>query len=96
MSDLTPATDDVRRRFAQALGAPFSEIFAEQFDRWLAAYEAEVRRQAFDEAREQEWGLVVESSSPGSYEGSCIALHYRGQRWIREDLVLTAHKDGVA
>ena len=43
MSEYTPTTDDIRNTYA------FLRVEADEFDRWLAAHDAEVKAEAWDE-----------------------------------------------
>lgn len=56
MSEYTPTTEQIRATYADGESEGTPEDYAE-FDRWLAAHDAEVRAQVV--AEEPEWGRMV-------------------------------------
>lgn len=58
MSEYTPSTGEVRRRYAYARSAGNKNQSAvAEFDRWLAAHDAEVRAGVVAEEPEWEYGI---------------------------------------
>lgn len=57
MSEYTPSTGEVRRRYAYARAAGSkNQSSVAEFDRWLAAHDAEVRASVVAEGPEWEYG----------------------------------------
>lgn len=77
MSEYAPTTGEVRRRYAYARSAGHKNQSAvAEFDRWLAAHDAEKRSEweAEQGAEEPEWEYRV--SGDGGFRTSASSLHH--------------------
>lgn len=72
MNNYTPTTEQVRRNYVEGMNAFYGdrgeEDYREQFDRWLAAHDAEVRAGFVAEEPEWEYG-VTHVELPGTVFG---------------------------
>ena len=58
MDDYTPTTEDVRESYTYFRGAIPTVEHEAEFDRWLAAHDAEVREQTLDALRPEYSDLI--------------------------------------
>ena len=58
MDDYTPSTEDVRESYTYFRGTIPTVEHAAEFDRWLAAHDAEVREQTLDALRPEYSDLI--------------------------------------
>lgn len=75
MSDYTPTTETVRERFADGFPRAGYIQALEDFDRWLAAHDAEVRAGVV--AEEPEWEYGWKSHFPNGEEYEWLACESR-------------------
>lgn len=72
MSDYTPTTDEVRECFPDGPASPrFGKVLRLEFDRWLAAHDAEIRADEREQAAQR---VIAYYAEHGDEIGT--SLHY--------------------
>ena len=87
MSDYTPTTGEVRRRYAYARsGKPGhkNQGAVAEFDRWLAAHDAEKRAEWEAEQSETEWEYLVSHAWDGRQVITTIPQRFSPEQWVVE------------
>ena len=83
MSDYTPTTEAIRGRIIQR-GIGWGFYGLDEFDRWLAAHDAEKRAEWEAEQSETEWEYLVSHAWDGRQVITTIPQRFSPEQWVVE------------